>query len=132
VLLRYVQARAAVLRPRSVKSVVNDLLPFAGYLTARHPEVTTLRRLERGHVEGYLTWSRTRPWRGQRAAAGKGRAISAAVAQSSVLTLRNMLDDIAAWGWAEAPPAGWCSPLTSPSSASRCPGPCHQMWIRPS
>jgi len=104
VLLRYVQARAAVLRPRSVESVVNDLLPFAGYLTARHPEVTTLRRLERGHIEGYLTWNRTRPWRGQRAAAGKGRAISAAVAQSSVLTLRNMLDDIAAWGWAEAPP----------------------------
>jgi hypothetical protein len=30
VLLRYVQARAAVLRPRSVDSVVNDLLPFAG------------------------------------------------------------------------------------------------------
>jgi integrase len=104
VLLRYVQARAAVLRPRSVESLVNDLLPFAGYLTARHPEVTTLRRLERGHIEGYLTWNRTRPWRGQRAAAGKGRAISAAVAQSSVLTLRNMLDDIAAWGWAEAPP----------------------------
>ena len=25
------------------------------------------------------------------------------MAQSSVLSLRNMLDDIAAWGWAEAP-----------------------------
>ncbi|HEX2745608.1 MAG TPA: hypothetical protein VHN16_14565 [Streptosporangiaceae bacterium] len=79
-----------------IDQATNDLLPFAGYLTARHPEITTLRRLERGHVEGYLTWNRTRPWRGQRAAAGKGRTISAAVAQSSVLTLRNMLDDIAA------------------------------------
>jgi hypothetical protein len=58
----------------------------------------------RGHVEGgYLTWNRTRHWRGQRADTGKGRAISVAVAQSSVLSLRNMLDDITAWGWAEAP-----------------------------
>ena len=32
-----------------------------------------------------------------------GRAVSAAVAQSAVLSLRNMLEDIAAWGWAEAP-----------------------------
>jgi integrase len=36
--------------------------------------------------------------------AGQGRAISASVAQSAVLSLRNMLDDIAAWGWADAPP----------------------------
>jgi integrase len=103
VLLRYVQTRAAVLRPRSVESLVNDLLPFAEYLTARQPAITSLRQLRRDHIEGYLTWNRTRPWRGQRAAAGNGRAISAAVAQSTILTLRNMLDDIAAWGWAEAP-----------------------------
>ena len=104
VLLRYVQARTAVLRPRSVESLVNDLLPFAEHLTACQPGITSLRQLERIHVEGYLTWNRTRPWRGQRAAAGNGRIISAAVAQSTVLSLRNMLDDIAAWGWAEAPP----------------------------
>jgi integrase len=102
-LLRYVQTRAAVLRPKSVESLVNDLLPFAEYLAAHHPGITSLRQLDRGHIEGYLTWSRTRPWRGQRAAAGNGRAISAAVAQSAVLSLRNMLDDIAAWGWADAP-----------------------------
>jgi integrase len=104
VLLRYVQTRAAVLRPRSVESLVNDLLPFAEYLTASQPGITSLRQLRRDHIEGYLTWNRTRPWRGQRAAAGNGRVISAAVAQSTVLSLRNMLDDIAAWGWAEAPP----------------------------
>jgi len=103
VLLRYVQTRAAVLRPKSVESLVNDLLPFAEYLTACQPGITSLRQLTRSHVEGYLTWNRTRSWRGQRARAAKGRTISAAVAQSSVLSLRNMLDDIAAWGWAEAP-----------------------------
>jgi len=104
VLLRYVQTRAAVLRPKSVESLVNDLLPFAEYLTARQPGITSLRQLRRDHVEGYLTWNRTRPWRGQRAAAGNGRAISAAVAQSTVLSLRNMLDDISDWGWPDAPP----------------------------
>jgi integrase len=103
-LLRYAQARSAVLRPKSVESLINDLLPFAEYLTACHPGITALRQLERGHVEGYLTWNRTRPWRGQRAQAGRDRTISAAVAQSAVLSLRNMLDDIAAWGWADAPP----------------------------
>ena len=102
-LLRYVQARAAVLRPKTVESLVNDLLPFAEYLTAHYPGITSLGQLERGHIESYLAWNRTRPWRGQRAAAGNGRAISAAVAQTTVLSLRNMLDDIAAWGWADAP-----------------------------
>jgi integrase len=103
VLLRYVQARSAVLRPKSVESLVNDLLPFADYLAAHHPGISSLRQLEREHIEGFLAWHRTRPWRGRRARAGAGRAISAAVAQAAVLSLRNMLDDIAAWGWAEAP-----------------------------
>jgi site-specific recombinase XerD len=103
VLLRYVQARSAVLRPKSVESLVSDLLPFAGYLAAHHPAITSLRQLQREHIEGYLAWHRTRPWRGRRARAGAGRPISAAVAQAAVLSLRNMLDDITAWGWAQAP-----------------------------
>ena len=37
-LLRYVRVRAAVLRPRSVETLVNDLLPFGEYLSARHPQ----------------------------------------------------------------------------------------------
>jgi hypothetical protein len=92
-LVRYIRVRAAVLRPKSVESLVNDLLPFAEYLTAHHPQLTSLRELDRGCVEGYLGWNRTRGWRGQRAAAGAGRTISAAVAQSAVLSLRNLLDD---------------------------------------
>jgi integrase len=104
VLLRYVQTRAAVLRPKSVDSLVNDLLPFAEYLTAHHPDITSLRLLQRRHVEGYLNWNRTRRWRGQRAAAGADRTVSIAVAQAAVLSLRNMLDDISVWGWPDTPP----------------------------
>jgi len=100
VLLRYVQTRASVLRPRSVESLVNDLLPFAEFLTAQHPEVGTLRALQRSHVEEFLPRNRTGPWRGRKA---RPRRVSVAVAQSTVLSLRNLLEDIAVWGWAEAP-----------------------------
>lgn len=100
VLLRYVKTRASVLRPRSVESLVNDLLPFAEFFTAHHPEVTSLRSLQRSHLEEFLSWNRNRPWRGRKA---RPEPVSAAVAQSAVLSLRNLLEDIAAWGWAEAP-----------------------------
>lgn len=99
-LLRYVTTRATVLRPKSVESLVNDLLPFAEFLTTHHREVTSLRHLQRHHIEQFLAWNKTRPWRGRKA---RPQPIGAAVAQSTVLTLRNMLKDIAAWGWAEAP-----------------------------
>jgi integrase len=103
-LLRYIQVRAAVLRPKSVESLINDLLPFAEYLTTHHPEITCLSRLDRACIGGYLAWNRTRGWRGRRAAAGAGRTVSVAVAHSSVLSVRNLLDDITAWGWEQAPP----------------------------
>ena len=99
-LLRYVHTRAAVLRPKSVESLVNDLLPFAEFLTAHHREVTALRHLQRAHIEAFLTWNRTRTWRGRKAGP---RTIGPAVAQSTVLSVRNMLEDLAAWDWADAP-----------------------------
>ncbi len=99
-LLRYVQTRSAVLRPRSVESLINDLLPFAEFLTAQHPDVLTLKSLQRRHIEGFLLWNRTRSWRGRKA---RPRPVSVAVAQAAVLSLRNLLEDIAAWGWDDAP-----------------------------
>jgi len=102
--LRYVTIRAAVARPSTVDCLINDLLPFAEYLTAHAPEIRRLRHLRRHHIEAYLIWNRHRTWRGRRAAAGAGRTISIAVAQAAVLTLRNMLDDITDWGWKDVPP----------------------------
>src|SRR5690606_36113661 len=70
-------------------------------------------RSSRGHVprgsrpqshRGFLVWTRTRTWRGQRAASGAGRIISKAVIQSTVLSVRNLLADITEWGWEQAPP----------------------------
>ena len=72
-LLRYVQTRATVLRPNSVESLINDLLPFAEFLHAHHPQVTSLRQLGRDHIEGFLAFNRHRPWRGRKARAGPGQ-----------------------------------------------------------
>lgn len=66
-------------------------------------QITSLENRDRSHSEGFLVWNRTRTWRGQRAAAGAGRTISKAVIQSTVLRLRNLLDDITEWGWEQAP-----------------------------
>ena len=103
-LLRYVTLRSTVLRPKSIESLINDLLPFAEFLHAQHPEVTALALLERRHLEAFLLHNRTRPWRGRRAhGKGAGRTISPAVMHSTVLTVRNLLDDITAWDWTDAP-----------------------------
>ena len=103
-LQRYVRVRSAVLRPKSVESLINDLLPFAEFLDDQHPEVTGLAHLERRHIEAFLLHNRTRLWRGWRARGkGAGRTISPAVAQSTVLSVRNLLDDITAWDWSDAP-----------------------------
>ncbi|MDJ0350553.1 tyrosine-type recombinase/integrase [Cryobacterium sp. PH29-G1] len=101
--LRYVTVRSAVARPSTVDCLINDLLPFAEYLTAHAPEIRHLRHLRRHHIEAYLIWNRHRSWRGRHASAGAGRTVSTAVAQAAVLTLRNMLEDITDWGWKDVP-----------------------------
>ena len=100
VLLRYVQTRAECVasslggvpgqRPAAVRGVPHRPAP-RGHQPAA---------LQRSHVEEFLIWNRNRPWRGPQ---GTPRPVSVAVAQSAVLSLRNLLEDIAVWGWAEAP-----------------------------
>ena len=106
------------------RSLVNDLLPFAEYLTAHHPGVTSLRELDRACIEGYLAWNRTRGWRGQRAAAGagpgrlrRGRPVGGAEPAQPARRHHRL-------GLGSRPhPGGWSSPPTSPNSTSRCPAP---------
>jgi hypothetical protein len=97
---RYVHARAAVLSSSSVDGLVNDLIPFGVFLGERFPTVQALRQLERHHIESFLAFNRTRTWRGRLA---RDQRVSTSVAHSTVLTVRNFLDDIAVWGWADRP-----------------------------
>jgi integrase len=99
-MVRYVQARAAVLSRSSVEGLINDLLPLGLFLGEHHPDLTRLAQLERHHIERFLSWNRTRGWRGRVA---RERPVSASVVHSTVLTIRNFLDDITLWGWADRP-----------------------------
>lgn len=100
VMLAYLDTRRPVLRPGSLDGVANALGTFGGFLAEQHPEVRSLGELERRHVESYCQWV---PTRARRRAAGDGRAVSASAVHRDVVTLRTFLEDITAWGWAEAP-----------------------------
>jgi integrase len=100
VMVRYVEVRGAVLRPTTITSLVEGLAIFGEFLGQRHPQVRSLRQLQRGHLEAFLTWNATRPWRGRVA---RDQAVAASVVHATVLTVRNFLDDLALWGWAERP-----------------------------
>ena len=97
---RYVQTRAAVLSRSSVDGLVNDLIPFGMFLGEQFPAITALAQLERHHIEAFLAWNRTRTWRGRVA---RDQQVSAAAVHGAVLTIRNFLDDVTLWGWADRP-----------------------------
>lgn len=96
----YLETRAVVLRPATVRNLTNCLATFGEFLSARFPEVRTLRTLTRSHVEAYLAYAVSRPWRRTWA---QERVVSAWSSSQAVTSLRSFLDDIAAWGWPEAP-----------------------------
>ena len=99
-MLRYVNTRSAVLSRSSVGGLVDALIPFGEFLANHHPEIKSLRQLQRCHIEQWLVWNRTRTWRGRVA---RDQQISASAAHGSVLAVRNMFDDLTLWGWAERP-----------------------------
>jgi site-specific recombinase XerD len=100
-MIRYVEVRSAVLARKSIDSLINDLLPFGEFLSGHHPEIVSLRQLERGHIEAFLVYNRTRTWRGRKT---RDKQVAPTVVHAAVLSLRNFLDDITLWGWAERPP----------------------------
>ena len=101
VMVRYLQTRAAILRPGSTLGLANDLACFGEFLATHHPDVVSLTDLQRHHIETFCRWASNRPYRGRRK--NSGRHVAASAAAHSVIALRNFLDDITLWGWAERP-----------------------------
>jgi len=100
VIAAYLDARRPVLRPGSLLGITNDLACFGEFLSEHHPDVTRLADLERRHIESFCQWVPTRPWRrGMK----PGRAVSGSTVAHNVTSVRTFLDDVSAWGWAEAP-----------------------------
>lgn len=100
VIAAYLDARRPVLRPGSLVGLTNDLACFGEFLSEHHPDVTRLADLERRHIESFCQWVPTRPWRrGMK----PGQTVSGSAVAHNVTSVRTFLDDISAWGWAEAP-----------------------------
>jgi integrase len=97
---RYAQTRATVLSRSSADGLINDLIPFGAFLGEQFPGIASLAQLERHHIEAFLVWNATRTWRGRVA---RDQRVSACAVHGAVLTVRNFLDDITLWGWADRP-----------------------------
>jgi site-specific recombinase XerD len=100
IIATYLDVRRPVLRPGTLSGITNSLACFGEFLSEHHPDVTSTSDLERRHIEEFCQWVPTRPWRGGK---GQGRQIASSAAAHNVTTVRTFLDDISAWGWAEAP-----------------------------
>ncbi len=117
-LMAYIDARAAVLRPKSIEKLTSALAIFGEFLGSRFPELTSTAQLERHHIEAFMTWTATRPGRGSH---DRVRQVGPSTIAHAVITLRTFLDDIAAWGWTQSPPRRLVFPTDIPHQPELLP-----------
>jgi integrase len=99
--VRYAEVISTTLRPATAQTRIKAIRVLADWLADHHPDVARLEQLDRSrHIEPFLTWSRTRPWRGPN---GTGKTVGLTVFHHDVVDLRVFLEDIAEWGWPTAP-----------------------------
>ncbi|MEO5899256.1 MAG: tyrosine-type recombinase/integrase [Ilumatobacteraceae bacterium] len=97
--IEYLDARSAVLRPKTIAKLTSALAIFGEYLSDRFPDVTTIDGIERRHVQAFLTWTATRECRNYH----HGRTVGPFVTAHAAIVLRGFFDDITEWGWPQAP-----------------------------
>lgn len=99
--VRYAQTIATVLAPMTVQMRVKSIRVLCDWLATEHPIIRRLDQLDRvAHIEPFLAWARTRPWRGTN---GTGRTVSMLQFHHDILDLRVFFEDIAEWGWPTQP-----------------------------
>ena len=94
-ILNYLDARSAVLRPKSIEKLTSALAVFGEFLTDTFPELVSVEQLERRHIEAFLTWTSTRSCRGNHG----HRRVGPFVTAHAAISVRAFLDDITEWGW---------------------------------
>lgn len=99
-LLAYLDVRATALRPKTIDKLTSALAIFGEFICSQDPELRAIAGLERRHIEAFLAWTSTRAGRGSHYAT---RQVGPHVHAHAAFTLRGFLDDIWAWGWADAP-----------------------------
>ena len=115
-LVAYLDRLTATHSRSTVTGAASRLNDFAAHLARIDPGLPGLGALDRRqHIETYLTAT---------AAAVNSRTgapLSAAERRARVLAVHCLLNDIAEWGWPEAPDrGGWCSAPTSRNCPGRC------------
>jgi integrase len=99
--VRYAKTVTTTLKRGSVEARIKTLMVFFDWLAEHHPDVLRLDQLQRTtHIEPFLIWEATRPWRG---ANGRNRTISATQFHHDIVDLRVFFEDIAEWGWPSQP-----------------------------
>lgn len=99
-LLAYLEVRASVLRPKPIEKLTSTLAIFGEFVCEGDPELRSVAGLGRRHIEAFLTWTSTRASRGSH---DPNRAVGPHVHAHAAIAVRGFLDDIRAWGWADAP-----------------------------
>ena len=98
-LLAYLDARAAALRPKTIEKLTSALGVFGEFLTNNFPDIVSIDKLDRRHIESFLSWTSTRSCRNYHG----DRPVGPFVAAHAAIVLRGFLDDITEWGWPQAP-----------------------------
>jgi site-specific recombinase XerD len=97
-LVAYLERKQATCVTKTVSSLASRLTDFGRFLAVIDPGLTSLAGLDRRrHIEPYLTWLVHAP------NSKHDGEISIAERARRVLAVTNLLADITAWGWPEAP-----------------------------
>ena len=103
--------------PRPGQGRIKAIRVLCDWLAEHHPDVARLDQLDRTrHIEPFLAWARTRPWRGRN---GAGKTVGLTVFHQDVVDLRVFFEDIAEWGWPTAPTSTPVLPRRHPPHARR-------------
>lgn len=99
--IRYAEIITTTLRPATAQMRVKAIRVLADWLAEHHPGVARFDQLDRSrHIEPFLVWSRSRPWRGPN---GAGKTVGMTVFHHDLVDLRVFFEDITEWGWPTAP-----------------------------
>lgn len=99
-LTAYLDARATVLRPKTIDKLTSALAIFGEFVCDHDPSLESVAGLERRHIEAFLAWTATR---GSRGSHDHTKTVGPFVHAHAAIAVRGFLDDIWAWGWADIP-----------------------------
>lgn len=99
-LTAYLDARATVLRPKTIDKLTSALAIFGEFVCDLDRDLESVAALERRHIEAFLAWTATRASRGSH---DHTKTVGPFVHAHAAIAVRGFLEDIWAWGWADAP-----------------------------